>query len=93
MDSEKKKKRLRGVEELVRGHQLEIKYRCTQPQSSPFFYYSTINKHGTCNQKVRCIRNEELEETAKAEDSGKGHCATAAESFQEDSAPSSPHGV
>lgn len=46
-----------------------------------------------CNQKVRCIRNEELEETAKAEDSGKGHYATAAESFQEDSAPSSPHGV
>lgn len=42
----RKKKRLGGVEELVRGHQLEIKYRCAQPQSSPFFYYSTINKHG-----------------------------------------------
>lgn len=47
---------LRNLSEVI---QLEIKYRCAQPLSSPFFYYSTISKHGICNQKVRCIRNEE----------------------------------
>lgn len=55
----KKKKKntsgeLRNLSEVI---QLEIKYRCAQPLSSPFFYYSTISKHGMCDQKV--TRNEE----------------------------------
>lgn len=47
---------LRDLSEVI---QLEIKYRCAQPQSSPLFYDSTISKHGVLNQKVRCIRHEE----------------------------------
>lgn len=47
---------LRNLSEVI---QLEIKYRCAQPLSSPFFYYSTISKHGMCDQKVRRTRNEE----------------------------------
>lgn len=42
---------LRNLSEVI---QLEIKYRCAQPQSSPLFYDSTISKHGVLNQKIRC---------------------------------------
>lgn len=47
---------LRNLSEVI---QLEIKYRCAQPQSSSLFYDSTITKHGMLNQKFRCIRREE----------------------------------